>query len=379
MIDKDLKKFRKELHRNPELSDNEDKTASKIIETLSNYNPDKIMTNIGGKGCAAVFNFTKPGKTIVFRAELDALPITESNEFEYKSKTSGVSHSCGHDGHMTILIGLAKLLDQNRKALCGKVILLFQPAEEIAAGAKRIIQDNKFLNLKPDYIFALHNLPGFELNKIILKKGIFASTSIGLKIHLKGETSHAGHPENGRNPVMAFTSIVNDLIAIPQIYTSFQQAALVTIIHAILGEEAFGTSPGKATIMATFRAHSDEVLIKMKKQAEILVKKSAEASNLDFSMEWVEYFPALINDDNCVESIENTAKKLGFKLQWQTSPFSWTEDFSYYTQKIPGAFFGLGSGKDHPQLHNSNYDFPNEILSTGIKVFYNLIKEINRN
>lgn len=372
---KKLSLIRRRFHQHPELSGREQKTAARVLELLQDFEPDELLSGLAGHGLAAVYRFQQPGRTIVFRAELDALPIEETNTFDHKSKDDSISHACGHDGHMTILIGLAQLLKEHRAELSGKIILLFQPAEEIAAGAKSVLADNRFLALEPDYIFALHNLPGFPLNKIILKKGAFASTSIGLKINLQGETSHAGHPENGRNPVLAMTSMINNLLTIPQLFTSYHAAALITIIHAKLGEEAFGTSPGQAQIMATLRAADDDVLSKMKQQAERMLDFTAKASDLDYSHEWVEYFPAIINAAECVELIRSAVQKSAFPYQYLETPFSWTEDFSFYTQKIKGAFFGLGAGVIHPQLHNSNYDFPDELIKAGIEIFWAIIKE----
>nr|MDA3813949.1 amidohydrolase [Candidatus Cloacimonadota bacterium] len=352
----DLINIRKIIHKHPELSGKEKKTAEYIIEILKRFSPDKIITNLGGYGLAAVFDSKLPGPAIAFRAELDALPINELNEFSYKSKNAGVSHKCGHDGHATILIGLAEKITQ--LGFKGKIILLFQPAEEIAEGAKLILEDDEFKLLTPDYIFALHNLPGYTEGSIILKKGVFSSTSIGMIINLQGETSHAGHPENGNNPVQAMTNIIDELILLSK---KLIDSAMITIIYAKLGEIAFGTAPGKAEIMATLRSHGKDSMNIMQEKAIVLVQEIAHKYKLEHSIKWTEYFPEIINDDKCLAVIEKAAQRMNKKIIIREHPFSWTEDFSYFTQKIKGAYFGLGAGKDHPQLHNSNYDFPDEI------------------
>jgi amidohydrolase len=374
----DLIEIRKKLHKNPELSGKEKNTSEHIVEILKKLSPDEIITEIGGFGIVAVFDSKKSGTTIMFRAELDAIAIAESNNFSYKSKNNGISHKCGHDGHMTILIGLAEKIKQEISNLKGKIILLFQPAEETAEGAKLVLEDPKFRSLKPDYIFALHNLPGFEKGSIILRKGIFASSSKGMIVKLKGESAHAAQPETGNNPVLAMIDIIEGLIAIPQKLTSINNSALITIIHAKLGERAFGTSPGNAQVMATFRSHKDEIMKIMTTEAISLVKEKAIISNLDYEIEWVEYFPAIVNNDESVDIIEVAAKNLGKKIIYEKYPFAWTEDFSYFTQKFKGALFGLGSGNDIPQLHNSNYDFPDDIIKNGINIFFEIINEIQR-
>ena len=371
---KKLIEFRKELHQYPELSNREEGTAQKIIEKLEEYKPAKIIEGIGGYGVAAIYDSGRPGKNILFRAELDALPINESNKFSHKSKKDGIAHKCGHDGHMTILIGLAQILQKQIKNLKGKIILLFQPAEETAEGALRILAEKKFRNLKSDFIFALHNLPGFPLNSVILRKGVFASASKGLIIDLKGETSHAGFPENGYNPDLALSFIISGLLAIPQKFTNFNSANLITIIKAELGERAFGTSAGKARIMATLRSHSKADMQILTRQSEKLVESIANLYNLKHKLEWVEEFAPIINHAECVDLIKMISKKLKLKIVEPQKPFPWSEDFSFYTKEFPCTFFGLGSGEKYSQLHNSNYDFPDDIIETGIKLFLEIAK-----
>ncbi len=168
----ELIKLRKDLHCNPELSGKEKNTSAKIKNFISQFNPDEVISNIGGNGIAFIFKGKEEGKTILFRSELDALPISEQNDFEYKSSVENVSHKCGHDGHMTILSGLASLL-KNKKPDRGKVVLLFQPAEETGEGAAKVLEDKKFEQINPDYVFALHNLPGYPAGSVVIKNGNF--------------------------------------------------------------------------------------------------------------------------------------------------------------------------------------------------------------
>ena len=164
--------IRQKLHENAELSGNEIVTAELIYRWLSKLGCSEIIENIGGKSLIAVFDSGKPGKNVILRAELDALPIQEVNKLSYKSVNDGVSHKCGHDGHMVILLAVAEWLNANLNRLNGKVYLLFQAAEETAAGARAVLADSRFRALEPDYIFALHNLPGFKRHTLIIRKGI---------------------------------------------------------------------------------------------------------------------------------------------------------------------------------------------------------------
>jgi len=373
----DLTKFRRNLHRHPELSKEEKKTAQIIAETLESLSATEVITGLGGHGVAVVYDTGKKGLTVMLRADLDALPITEETDFEYKSRNPGVAHSCGHDGHMTIMIGVAERIRGIQPDLKGRVVLLFQPAEEIAFGAKAVIEDDKFKGIEPDYVFGLHNLPGFPEGAVILRKGEFASASQGLITSFKGKTSHAGEPQHGNNPVLAMTAAINGLMSIPSMHIPLERSALVTIIHARLGEVAFGTSPGYAEVMATFRSHRDEEMKIMSARAEELIEGIADTYSLkQHSTEWVEVFPAICNHNEAIDIVEKAAVEAGAEIARPEFPFSWTEDFSYYLQKYKGAFFGLGAGSHHPQLHNPDYDFPDQIISRGIEVYVKIVESI---
>lgn len=372
----DLVALRRELHRHPELAGGEVETARTIAEALKRFEPTRVITGLGGHGVAGVFNLSEDGPTVMLRADLDALPIHEINDFDYRSQTPGVGHKCGHDGHMTILVGVATRLPEMRPRLKGRVVLLFQPAEETARGAKAVLEDGKFSRIKPDYIFGLHNLPGFPEGSIILRRSEFTSASRGLIVRLSGRTSHAGEPHHGKSPVLAVTSLIHALMDLPRRCSPLERAALVTIIHVRLGEIAFGTSPGYAELMATLRSHRDAEMEVMVRRAEELVAGVAQTHGLGYEAEWVEEFPAVRNHDACVDIVERAAQKTGAEIVRPEFPFPWTEDFSYYLQSNDGAFFGLGAGEDHPQLHSPDYDFPDGIIPRGIEVFSEILKQL---
>ncbi|MFZ0452280.1 MAG: amidohydrolase, partial [Ignavibacteriaceae bacterium] len=230
----DIIRFRRELHTNAELSGMEKNTSEKIKTFIAKLNPDEIISDLAGNGIAFIFKGKDEGKTILFRSELDALPIHEQNNFEYKSLTENVAHKCGHDGHMAILSGLASLL-KNNKLKKGKIVLLFQPAEETGEGAKVVLEDKKFIAVKPDYVIALHNLPGFPINSVIIKPGIFASASKGMIIKLAGKTSHASEPEHGISPVPAIAAIMQKLPLLSEQIPDIREFSLITIIHVRVG------------------------------------------------------------------------------------------------------------------------------------------------
>ncbi|MBE9467914.1 MAG: amidohydrolase [Bacteroidetes bacterium] len=368
--------LRKHLHSIPDLSGNESNTSNEIIKFISDYSPDEIITNIGGNGLAFIFNGKFPGKTIMFRSELDALPITETNDFDYKSVKKNISHKCGHDGHMSILAGVASLFSTNR-SFSGKLILLFQAAEETGTGAFNVINDKKFKLIKPDYIFALHNVPGFPLGSILVNDNIFSSASKGMIINLKGKTSHAAFPEHGISPAFAMANIINGLKKNSKNDSLFSNFVLITIIHAKLGEEAFGTTPENAQIMATLRSFQDKDMLKLTQTSEKIVKDNALKYSLDYDISYTEQFLATYNNGDCVEFIKNAASQNNYQIINIKEPFRWSEDFSHFTKNYSGAMFGLGAGEYHPDLHKSNYDFPDELIKFGMNMFSSILKNIS--
>lgn len=370
----ELVQLRKDLHKHPELSGKEEKTSERIVNYANKHSRDKITTGLGGNGIAVIFEGDRKGKTILIRCDLDALPIEEENEFEHKSVSQNVSHKCGHDGHMAIVSGLIPLLSEN-KIKSGRVILLYQPAEETGEGAELVINDEKFKELEPDYVFALHNLPKFETNTVLIRENGFAAASKGLIVKLRGKTAHAAHPERGIPPSVAVAELILGLRELKN-DKSLSDFSLVTIIHVRIGERAFGTTPGYAEVMATLRAYKNDDMDIMSSNAEKLIKEKAEEHKLKYEIEWVEEFPATINDKKCVEILRKAIEDNNFKMEEVEHPFRWSEDFGQFTSRYPGALFGIGSGKDHAPLHNPTYDFPDEIIVTGTKMFYSVINNL---
>lgn len=365
--------FRKTLHQHPEVSGKESKTAKRVKEFFQSYAPDQTLEKLGGHGIAFIYKGSDEGPTTMIRCELDGLPIIEQNDFEHISVIKGAFHGCGHDGHMAILAGVGMYLAKN-KPKKGKVVLLYQPAEETGEGAKKVLKSKKFQKIKPDYAFALHNLPGFSENQIIFKEGPFAAASKGMIIHLKGKTSHAAHPEDGNSPAEAMSKIIVALQILPDGINEF---SLLTVIHAKLGSIAFGTTPGYATVMATLRAYKDDTLDLLTEYAEKLVTQITKESGLEVNISYTESFAATVNDPKALSIIKKATETLTLDTKVINTPFRWSEDFGHFSKGAKTTLIGLGAGENQPQLHEPTYDFPDEILSTGISLFIETIKNIN--
>lgn len=367
-----LLELRRTLHQYPELSGKEYNTAKLIREYLTPHQPDQMIDRLGGTGLAAVYEGDEAGPTVLFRCDLDALPIQETNTFAHRSKNEGVAHKCGHDGHMSVMAGLSETISHNRPRR-GKVVLLYQPSEENGQGAVQVLEDERFRQIRPDYVFALHNLPGYPAGSVVLKKDTFAAASKGMINKLYGMTAHAGEPENGRSPALAMARIIEDFTHLPRQMT-LEDFALVTVIHARLGEIAFGTTPGYAEVMATLRSYSNDDMEQLTSKAVATVDGHCEKYGLDRQISWVEVFPATVNDGEAVDVLRKVAQANNLHVTDMEESFRWSEDFSNFTQRYPGALFGLGSGESTPQLHNPDYDFPEEILDHGIKMFYGVYR-----
>lgn len=362
------------LHSYPELSGSEVKTNLIINQWLKATNPDLQIEKIGGFGVAAVYKGDQPDKRILIRGDIDALHIPEHNDLPYCSQHDGISHKCGHDGHTAILCGLAQWLGEQRPDR-GEVVLLFQPAEETGQGAQAILQDPQFQQIKPDVAYGLHNLPGFDKGKIMTRKGCFAAASFGLKLVFDGRTAHASQPETGHNPSELFAVLIHQLEKKREMLKDVKPLTTFVITHATLGEETFGVAPGHAEIWLTLRSYDDHNLEMLASQIIEMCRAKAKSHLFDFSFTMHEAFAATNSDDHCVDMIEKAAQNLDLQVSHLAEPFRWSEDFGRFGEVCPVGFFGLGSGTEQPALHNPEYDFPDDILETGMCMFWEIIRQ----
>ena len=370
----DIKKIidlRLKLHRIAELSGQEFKTSELIEKSISKYNPDKIL-KIAETGRAFVFDSNKEGKTIMFRAELDALAISESKEFRNHSLIEGNSHKCGHDGHMAILVGLAEEISKNRPKN-GKVILLFQPSEETLTGALKVLDSKEFKEIEPDYIFAIHNLPNFEENSIIIRDGNFTSATNGITVYFIGTSAHPSSPTNGNDPTAASIELLNyfnnDLMK-----EKYKNFVLSTPVYTRIGTADFNLTPCDSEIKVTLRTYDYSDLDKMIGFVQEKVKQIAKKYNLKYKIQYTDDAAPIYNNQYAVEQFINAAKENDLKIIRKAEPFKWTDDFGYYTIKYKGALIGIGTGEG-PHLHSYDYDFNDNIIYPAINLLNSIYKE----
>ncbi|QEE49021.1 amidohydrolase [Flavobacterium alkalisoli] len=366
MIMENLTAVRHYLHQHPEVSQQEYNTQSYLFGLLQKLNPDKI-DKVAQTGILVTFYGEQPGKSILFRADMDALPIQETNtDIIYKSIIPGVSHKCGHDGHSTIMYGVAQFFAA-KKPLKGNVYLLFQPAEENGWGARNVALDPVFKSLDIDMVFALHNLPGFKKHKIVCKTGSFTSSVVSLAAYFKGYTAHAAEPWNGRNPAAAISKYT--LKALDLNEENKPAYVTVTPVYTQLGEMAYGVSAGEGSVHLTIRADNNQRLDDAISTAKVFAQKIAEEEGLEVSFRMIEPFESNQNDHNAVDIINSAADELELERETLAQGFRFGEDFGVFTNLFPGAMFGVGSGEDCKPLHHPEYDYPDEITETAIKMF----------
>lgn len=366
-----LIQLRHTLHQFPEIALEEYKTAERILDFFKPLQPDVTYEKLGGTGLAFIFKGKLPGKRLLFRCELDALPIEDLKESSHQSQIKGKGHLCGHDGHMAIICGLGEKLAQNRP-VTGEIVLLFQPAEETGDGAKAILEDPRFEKIRPDQAFALHNLPGYPLHQVVMRQGTFAAGSSGMSIYLKGKTSHSAHPEAGINPAQALAQLIQQLPELPKTVDGF---ALLTLIHAELGSLAFGTSAGKGSLSMTLRAYDQQGLEELIEKVKDLAQSIAKTEKLEVDFGFVEQFAVSKNDPELYELVEKVSQDLKLSVVKKPDPFRWSEDFGLFSQVCPAFLFGLGSGENCPQLHEGIYDFPDQLIETGVEIFEEILRQ----
>ena len=369
----DPKTIRQTLHRHPELSGAEHQTSKRVRQWLEATDPDEIVS-LAGTGLMAVYDSGTSGPTILLRAELDALPIEEQGKPRHRSETEGVAHLCGHDGHMAMLLGVAQHLKSHRPKK-GRVLLLFQPAEETGQGARAILEDPKWPGYEPGLVFAIHNVPGKPLGEVLVREGVFTPAVRSAAITLAGKEAHAAEPEQGSSPAPAIAALLMKAEEWTNNYPNEPGFRLMVPIHIRMGEKAYGTAAGKAELHFTMRAWEQAAVDSLAKELEHQVRLLGQQLNLETGLEWVEPFEATDSHPKAVALVKQAASHAGLDHTEPERPFRWGEDFGLIMQEYPGALIGLGAGEKQPPLHHPTYDFPDALLEKGTALWIALLQK----
>lgn len=365
------------LHRRPELSGQEGRTARRILDELGRIGADEVHREVGsiggspGHGVLARFGPAVNGG-VLLRAELDALPIDERTSLEYRSEVPGCAHLCGHDGHMSILLTVARVLAR-REDVAQTVWLLFQPAEETGAGARAVGSDPRVQALDLGHAYAVHNLPGFPLGATVMRSGTMCCASTGVEVTLGGRAAHAAQPETGRSPARALAELIEML----ERRSDPPGSEFATVVGAQLGARAFGTAPDTGRLFVTLRSATDAGLATRLADLRAAVDAVARRDGLENSVRYSDEFKATVNDREAVvrvrEVVDGEAPGLWIE---PPEPFRWSEDFGEFLQGRRGALIGLGAGELAPALHDPRYVFPEPLIERGARLLLRLVDRL---
>ncbi|WP_321829270.1 amidohydrolase [Thalassovita sp.] len=372
----ELTALRHQLHRRPEVSGAEAETAKRIAAELTRLGADRLWQGLGGHGVAAEFTAQAPGPTVLIRCELDGLPIAEVSDLPYRSELAGKSHVCGHDGHMTMVMGVGHGLAYGlaKRPAKGRVILLFQPAEETGMGAPAVIASADWAAIKPDYAFAIHNLPGMTLGRMGLCRSTAACASRGMKVTLSGKSSHAAMPDDGVSPAPSLAQLMTALPALGPGGVLDEAFRLCTLTHINLGEPAFGIAPGDGELRCTLRSVTDAGMAGLIDQATALVTSTAREHGLKAEITWHDVFAATVNGATANDIAARAAESCAIPVEMLDHPMRFSEDFGCFgLDGAEVAMVYLGSGEDQPQLHNPDFDFPDALIPVGAGFFLTIV------
>ncbi|MDA7544357.1 M20 family metallopeptidase [Alphaproteobacteria bacterium] len=376
----EMKAWRQELHSIPEIGLEEYETSKYIKSKLSEFNIEfkEGYANTGIVACVKGSQ-GESSKSIGLRADFDALPMPEKNEFEHKSTNEGMMHACGHDGHTSMLLGAAKYLSENND-FNGNVYFIFQPGEEGFAGGQKMIQDGMFDDFKIDEVYALHNWPELPIGSIGVNSGPMMAAVDEFDIVVKGRGGHAAIPQLAIDPVVIASQIVLAVQTIVSRSTDPVDKALISITK-INGGTAYNVIDDSVKLGGTIRTFKPKTRSffekKLKEISSGIAKANGAEAEVDFHL--TNKYPPTINSKKESEFAANVAKKVFGDSQVDTDidPSMGGEDFSYLLEKKPGAYLYIGQGDDNHKahLHTTNYDFNDNLLPVGVNYWVELVKE----
>lgn len=374
--------LRRDLHAHPELAFNEHRTSELVAKSLSDWNIP-VERGLGGTGVVGIVKGGESGRAIGLRADMDALPILEANRFAHASNFSGLMHACGHDGHTAMLLGAAQHLSSHR-LFNGTVYLIFQPAEEGAGGAHRMIEDGLFERFPMDAIFGMHNWPGLEPGTFAVRSGAVFASATRFSIRIKGNGAHAAMPHNGIDPVIAACHIVQ---AFQTVITRSKRPADTAVLSVtrIHGGEATNVIPDVCEVAGTVRTYAADVLDLIEARMRSIAEATCEMFGTTCEFGFDRYYPSTINSPIEAEFVRGVLKSsFGQAAVVEFEPTMTAEDFSFYLQSKPGCYFVIGNGDGlhrNPKhgngpcmLHNPSYDFNDALIPIGAAAWVAIVE-----
>lgn len=370
----ELRQMRRDLHKIPELGLKEYKTSAYIREKLEGFGITELETWLE-TGVVAVIRGKGKKEAVAFRADMDALPVTEQTGCDFTSEHVGCMHACGHDGHVTVLLGFAKYLQEHKDELENDVVLIFQPAEEGPGGAQLLVDAGLFEKHPVRCIIGCHIFPQVPQGKVACRKGAMMARNGEVDVHIYGESAHGAQPQLGHDAVLAAGAVITGLHTILSRNVSPLDSGVLTF-GAIHGGEACNIIAKEVKLEGTMRAFSDEAYETMTKRVQEVASGIAAGYGCKGEAVFRHMYRVVDNDPKLVELLQEVA---GDAYE-ETPPYMLAEDFSLYLQKVPGMFFFLGSGNEEKgyihSLHSAQFQFDEEILALGVETYAKLLKKL---
>lgn len=366
----ELISIRRQIHQNPELSNHEIATSKLVFQYLEKcgLSPEYIHDNTG---VTALIRGEQPGKTIAYRADMDALPLEEATGLKFASHNQGCMHACGHDIHTTVLLGTARILSQLKDQLKGNVRLIFQSGEENFTGAKQAIEKGVLSDPPVDYILAMHTWPDLPAGTIGLKKGAMMASSSNVSFEIIGSGGHAAHPQRSIDPVIISAYIMTAIQSIISRNIAPVDSAVITFGKLVAGT-APNVIPNTACAEGTVRTTSADTDQRIEERLRSIIENQALSFGAEGRMSFRKVCGPVVNDTRIIDVLEQSgATSIGSEnLKWLETPSMGSEDFSFYLEKVPGALIRLGTSNQEKQsklpLHNSSILFDESSIETGV-------------
>ena len=365
--------WRRHLHMNPEVGFHEHQTSAYIEAELRKM-PGLTVTRPTETSVLAVLKGSQPGRTLLLRADIDALPITEENTFEFASRNAGVMHACGHDGHTAILLGTAKLLSEHPQDVPGEVRMIFQHAEEIGpGGAEELVMDTPLMD-GVDVVTGLHLNSQLPAGMVAVKPGAFMAAPDTIEVTIRGRGGHGAHPEEAIDPIAVGAQVVTNLQHVVSRHVGAQDALVISITKFVSGT-THNVIPDTAELMGTVRTFDPALREQAPKLIERVVNGVCNAHGATYDLKYEFGYRPLINTDWVAAQLKDIAlETVGEAHVQDAKPTMGGEDFSAYLEKAPGAYFNVGSGSDECDSrwphHHPRFTIDETSLETGVRMLH---------
>ncbi|HVG81716.1 MAG TPA: M20 aminoacylase family protein [Methylomirabilota bacterium] len=371
---RELTAWRRDIHQHPETAYEEHRTSDMVAGRLQSFGL-QVHRGLAETGVVGTLKLGASPRAIGLRADMDALPMQELNQFEHRSVNAGKMHACGHDGHVTMLLGAARLLAAEG-GFDGTVHVIFQPAEEGGAGGRRMVQEGLFERFPVEAVYGLHNLPGIPAGQFATRPGPVMAAADEVEILVRGTGGHAAMPHRAADPILAAAHVVTGLQSIVSRNTDPMENAVVsmTMFH---GGEAHNVIPDRAKLTGSVRTFKPEVQDRVIAAIGRIARHTAEAFGSVAEVDYRRGYPPTVNAPKETEFACSVAAKVAAKVDPNTPPIMGAEDFSFMLQAKPGCFMFIGNGDGSVggcMVHNPNYDFNDAILPTGVRYWVELVR-----